>query len=109
MKTIFPFSQTNNAEFLYSLNPKSTIILHIKGMNYSSASLYFTNEMNEKINIPDEHEFIVYRRYSENELQIINPKKNNMYKLHNNRDYDIIWNDENILNIRNERTWTIWK
>jgi len=110
METIFPFSQTNNnAEFIYSLNPRSTIILHIKSINYSTASLYFTNEMNMKINLPDEYEFIVYNRCSKNKLNIINPKKNNTYKLHNNRDYDIVWNGETILNIRNERRWVIWK
>ena len=111
METIFPFSRLpkDNAEFIYSLNPKSTIILHITGKNYSTESLYFTNEMNKKINIPNEYEFIVYKRYSDNELQILNPRKNNTYKLSCSSDYDIFCNCETILNIRNERTWTIWK
>ena len=57
METTFNFSNPN-MEYIYSLHPKSEIILHITRIDTVSAYLYFTNNVNTKINIPSD--FIVY-------------------------------------------------
>ena len=101
METIFNFSN-KNAKFLYSLHPKSHIILHIKRKNKNSARLYFTNQLNEKINIPSE--FIVYE--NENILEPNDETDDYILYWHNN--YDIVYDGETLYNIRNEKTWTIY-
>ena len=100
METTFNFSN-QNTEYIYSLHPKSEIILHIKRKNNSIARLYFTNQLNEKINIPSD--FIVYKN---NKIQT--PNDLYEYTLYWYRDYDIVYNGETLYNIRNERTWTIY-
>ena len=100
METTFNFSN-RNIEFIYALHPKSEIILHIKRKNNKVAKLYFTNQLNEKIDIPPE--FIVYQN-----SKIKNPNETDDYTLHWNKNYDIVYNGETLYNIRNERTWTIY-
>ena len=103
METIFNFSN-NNTEFIYALHPKSEIILHIKRQNNSVASLYFTNQLNHKIDIPSN--FIIYRK-GRQEIQYPN-ETNDEYTLYWKNNYDILYNGETLYNIRNERTWTIY-
>ena len=100
METTFNFSN-RNTEFIYALHPKSQIILHMKRKNNKVATLYFTNQLNEKIDIPPE--FIIFH---DNNIQ--NPNETNDYTLHWNKNYDIVYNGETLYNIRNERTWTIY-
>ena len=102
METTFNFSNDNpNTEFIYALHPKSKIILHIKRKNNSSATLYFTNQLNEKIDIPSD--FFVYRNHN-----ILLPNETNDYTLYWRKNYDVIYNGETLYNIRNDRTWTIY-
>ena len=101
METTFNFSY-KNTEFLYSLHPKSEIILHIKRKNKNSARLYFTNQLNERIDIPPE--FIVFQN---NEIKTPN-EANNEYILYSRKNYDIMYNGETLYNIRSEQTWTIY-
>ena len=103
METTFNFSNANT-EFIYSLHPKSEIILHIKRKNNSSATLYFTNQLNEKINIPSD--FKVYKNNNMNTL--LHTNETNDYTLYWRKNYDIIYNGETLYNIRNEKTWTIY-
>jgi hypothetical protein len=100
METTFNFSK-HNMEYIYSLHPKSEIILHIKQKNNSIASLYFTNQLNEKIDIPCD--FIVYKN-----KKIQYPNETNDYTLYWSKNYDIVYNGETLYNIRNERKWTIY-
>ena len=100
METTFDFSN-HNTEYIYSLHPKSKIILHIKQKNNSVASLYFTNELNNRIDIPSE--FIVYQN-----KKIIHPHEMNNYILYWRKNYDIVYNGETLFNIRNEKKWTIF-
>jgi len=100
METTFHFSNPN-MEYIYALHPKSQIILHIKRKNNKVATLYFTNQLNEKIDIPPE--FFVYQN---NNIQ--NPNETNDYTLRWNKNYDVVYNGETLYNIRNERTWTIY-
>ena len=104
METTFQFSKPN-MEYIYSLNPKSTIILRIKRKNKYSAILYFTNQLNEKIKIPSE--FLVYK-INNNTHKLMEPKESNDYILYWAKNYDIGYNGETLYNIRNERTWTIY-
>lgn len=100
METTFNFSN-NNTEYIYALHPKSEIILHIKRKTNSMATLYFTNQLNEKINIPSK--FFVYRN-----KQIQYPNQTDDYTLYWRKNYDIIYNGETLYNIRNTKTWTIY-
>lgn len=101
METTFNFSNLH-MEFIYSLHPKSEIILHIKRKTNRSASLYFTNQLNQKINIPSD--FIILQN-----SEIVTPnEQNNTYFLYSHKNYDIMYNGETLYNIRNERTWTIY-
>lgn len=101
METTFNFSNTNT-EFIYSLHPKSEIILHIKRKNNSIATLYFTNQLNETIEIPSE--FIVFQNND-----IVKPDNNrNDYTLFWRKNYDIVYKGETLYNIRKERRWTIY-
>jgi len=101
METTFNFSN-KNMKFIYSLHPKSEIILHIKRKNKNSARLYFTNQLNEKINIPSD--FIVY----ENENTLEPNDETDEYILFSRRNYDIMYNGETLYNIRSEPIWTIY-
>jgi len=101
METTFNFSNLHT-EFIYSLHPKSEIILHIKRKHKKSARLYFTNQLNERIDIPPE--FIVFQN---NEIKPPN-EANDEYILYSFRNYDIMYNGETLYNIRSEPTWTIY-
>ena len=100
METTFNFTN-NNTEYIYSLHPKSKIILHIKRKNNSSASLYFTDQLNIKINIPSDFMVLTNNKIQE-------PNETDDYTLYWCKNYDIIYNGETLYNIRNERTWTIY-
>jgi hypothetical protein len=107
METTFNFSNHNhNTEFIYALHPKSEIILHIKRKNNSSATLYFTNQLNEKIDIPSD--FKVYKHDKNNFNILLHPNETNDYTLYWRKNYDVVYNGETLYNIRNDRTWTIY-
>jgi len=107
METIFNFSN-KDTEFIYSLHPKSEIILHIKRKKNLSATLYFTNQLNEQIDIPSE--FFVYKHNNNNNNMktLLHPNETNNYTLYWSKNYDIVYNGETLYNIRNDRTWTIY-
>lgn len=104
METIYDFSNPNT-EYIYSLHPKSQILLHIKRQINSTAQLYFTNQLNAKIDIPSG--FILLKKKL---IQL--PNENNEYSLKWERDYDIIYNGNTICNIRTDKTnhnvWIIY-
>jgi len=104
METIYDFSNPNT-EYIYSLHPKSEILLHIKRQSNSTANLYFTNQLNTKIDIPSEF-FLIYKSIIKNIIQL--PTGNNEYRLKWERDYDIVYNGETICNIRTEQTPNVW-
>lgn len=102
METTFNF-ENNNTEFIYALHPKSQIILRISRINNTTASLYFTNQLNEKIDIPSE--FIICQ--NKNKKQI-HPNETNDYTLYWCKNYDILYNGETLFNLRNKKEWTIY-
>jgi hypothetical protein len=104
METIFDFSN-KDTEFIYSLHPKSKIILHIKRKNKSKATLYFTNQLNEKMDIPSE--FTIYKNIN-NIHSLLHPNKTNNFTLYWFDNYDIEYCGETLYNIRNNRTWIMY-
>jgi hypothetical protein len=99
METIFNFSN-EDTEFIYALHPKSQIILHINRKSKSVACLYFTNQLNKKIDIPSD--FIIYQNDD-----VLEPD-NNKYTLHWSKNYDIVYCGDTLYNIRPEKTWRIY-
>jgi hypothetical protein len=109
METTFNFKQ--DTELIYALHPTSEIILHINRLNNSKASLYFTNQLNEEIDIPSG--FIIYHIKKPNSVDFFRIKlqpneTTNDYTLYWRKNYDIVYNGETIYNIRNEKTWTLY-
>ena len=104
MTTSFNFTSMSN-KYIYSVNSK--IILHIKTVNNSTACLYFTDELHNKINIPDS--IMIYTYDFQNlKNKVIQPRtQNNDYILCWTENYDIEFNGENLLTIKNQRSWNI--
>ena len=106
METIFDFMQTD-CEYIGNITSK--IKLYIKRINHSVALLYFMDELNNKINIPDS--IVVYTMdYSQNTImqkKVINPIDNN-YILCWTDDYIVELNKKIKLNIKNQRKWVIY-
>ena len=98
-ETTFDFKMPDS-EYIYNIN--SNIILHIKQVNYSVAILYFTDELGNKINIPDD--ILVYT-YDNSKEVLLKPIKQ-QYALCWTDDYIIKVNDK-LINIKNQRQWNI--
>jgi hypothetical protein len=95
---------TNKEGFIFMISP--TIVLHIDQNNFDFAALYFTNEQNNRINIPTEIE--VYLNEDEYSKKTIQPSiKQLMYPLCWRDNYVVEWNNKMIVNIKNQRKWTI--
>ena len=106
METIYNFSDSTT-EYIYSLHSKSEIILHIKRITIDTASLYFTNQLNQKIDIPSD--FILFKN---GKMVKLETKEYLMYWCKN---YDIVYNGDTICNIRPKEKrsvfpniWTIY-
>jgi hypothetical protein len=101
-KMNFEFNIGNG--YIYYINEK--IILHITCVNNSVSCLYFTDELNKKINIPDG---IIVKtfNYENNEESILKNIKNIHYALCYSDDYVVEYNNNKILNIKNKRSWEI--
>ena len=99
----FDFTKTDN-KYLYNIS--SNTLLHINRMNHSVAILYFTDKMNNKINIPDDIVVYTYDYQDQNKKIIEKPIK---------QDYSLCWTDKytiqykkkEILCLNNQRKWDI--
>jgi hypothetical protein len=102
METTFDF-ENYNSEYTYNVN--YNVILHIKRINHAVAILYFTDEMNNKMNIPDD--ILVYTYdYSDNKRVLLKPIKQE-YALCWTDNYEIELNKNILINIKNQRKWNI--
>lgn len=102
METTFEF-ENYNSEYTYNVN--YNVNLHIKRINHSIAILYFTDEMNNKMNVPND--ILVYTYdYSNNERVLLNPIKQE-YALCWTDNYEIELNKNILINIKNQRKWNI--
>jgi len=106
METIYNFSDSTT-EYIYSLHPKSEIILHIKRITIDTASLFFTNQLNQKIDIPSD--FILFKngkilKLETNALHHFSAlemrKGVKEYQMYWRKNYDIVYNGDTICNIR---------
>lgn len=101
-ETLFNFNIKN--EYICNINSK--IILHIECINQSVSVLFFTDEMNNKIDIPNG--IIVYTYdYQNIKNKVALTIEPNYYILSFSDNYDIEFNGKIILNITNQRNWNI--
>ena len=99
----FDFTKTDN-EYMYNMG--SNMILHIKRTNHSVAVLYFTDEMSNKINIPDG---IVVYTYDDTNKKMIQKafKQNDSFPLCWTDNYTIEYKKIQILSLHSQRKWII--
>ena len=99
----FDFTNTDN-EYIHNMG--SNMILHIKRSNHSVAVLYFTDEMSNKINIPDG--IVVYTYdYQNIKTKVIHKCIGQAYPLCWTDNYTIELNAVEIIHITNQRKWNI--
>lgn len=99
----FDFTKTDN-EYVYTVG--SNAILHIKRVNHGVAVLYFTDEMNKKINIPEG--IVVYAfDYQDTIKKIIQKPIKQDYPLCWTDNYTIEYNQIEIVSTNSERKWKI--
>lgn len=103
METEFDFNKTSNE---YSCNINSNTILHINRINHSVAVLYFTDVINNKINIPSTIVVYTYDYQNTNKKVVHNSIKQE-YMLCWTDDYTIELNKNVLINIKNQRKWNI--
>jgi len=94
--TQYNFNEPNG----YTREIDSNTKMHIKPINNSISMLYFTNELNQSINIPDGIS-VVYNNNSH-----LLPVKNS-YFLNWTDKYDVYLNFRIILSLKPERIWAI--
>jgi len=102
METTFDFTTTDN-KYFYNMN--STNILLIKRINHSVAVLYFMDEMNNKIDIPDNIVIYTYD-YQTNKKIILNAIRQ-AYLLCWTDDYIVEFDKIELIKINNQRKWNI--
>jgi len=102
METTFDFTTIDN-EYMYNMN--STTIIHIKRINNSVAILYFTDEMSNKINIPND--ILVYTFDNQTNKKMIQNASNQYYPLCWTDDYIVELHKNVVINIKNQRKWNI--
>ena len=104
MEKAFDFKKTESEYFQYNIS--SNTQLWIKQINRSVAMLYFTDEMSNKINIPDG--IIVYTTdYQDTQTRVILNPIDNSYPLCWTDDYTVELNNIVLINIKNQRKWII--
>ena len=103
MNTTFDFT-IEDSDYVYSIS--SNTELHIKRINHSVAILYFTDATGNKISIPGG--IVVYTTdYQNTQKKIIVNQVNKSYFLCWMDNYIIKLNENVILNINNQRKWSI--
>jgi hypothetical protein len=103
METTFDFKLTTS-KYVYNMNSSTKLI--IKQVNYATAILYFTDNINNIINIPNGiviHEY----DYQNNSKKVILKPYNNLYALCWSDNYIVELDKNIIINIKNQRRWNI--
>lgn len=101
----FQFNFTEpSSEYIYEISP--TIIIHLYRSNNAVAILEFTDENNNKINIPSG--LVIYTKNYQNGKKIVEkPFADNIYALCWTDDYMIELNNKLLFEIKNKRNWEI--
>lgn len=106
MEIIYNFDFMIESEHLYvHSNEQKKECLYIKRINHSVAMLFFTDEKDNKINIPDG--VVVYTFDSNNETKVILEPIGNAYPLCWTDNYVVEINEKVLINIQNQRKWVI--
>jgi hypothetical protein len=100
METNFDFDKKDN---ICSCKINSNIQLRITNINNGVAIMYFTDENDNKINIPNG---LVVTSYDEL-IPIIQKPFYNDYILYWTDDYVVEFNNNIVIQIKNKRTWNI--
>jgi hypothetical protein len=104
METIFDFTVTTS-EYVHSIN--SSLTLHIQKVNHTYAILYFTDETNNKITIPGGVVVYTLDYQSKQKSAIVAPTNSKSFFLSWMSDYTVELNSSLIINILNQRKWSI--
>ena len=99
----FDLTKTDN-EHMYTMS--SNMILHIKRMNHGVAVLYFTDNMSNKINIPED--IVVYTYdYHDTNKKIVQKAIKQDYPLCWTDNYTVEYKKIQILSLNSQRAWNI--
>ena len=102
-QTSFHFTNTTNP---YTYNVEN-VVIHIDAINNSLATLYFTNKHNEQIHIP--RGWVVYEYDFQTKEKVPLKSTQHQFVLCWSDNYTIKLDDKIILDIKNERKWTIFQ
>ena len=98
------FDFKSDCEYFYDYD--TNVQLYIKRINHSVATLYFIDEMNDKINVPDG--VVIYTTdYQNSEKRVIINPIDEYYSLCWTDDYIVELNKKVLINIKNQRKWII--
>ena len=102
MSSTFSFT-TSDSEYIRQIS--ENILLRLYRSTHSVAILEFTDQMSNKIQIPTA--FIVYTIDYQSNQKVIQKPIGNFYALCWTDDYIIMFNDQLLFHIKNNRTWNI--
>ena len=91
------------SDYVYSIN--ENLILNIKRITCAVANLYFTDNLNNKIDIPNEIKIYTFDEGIRIEQKPIDKQH---YALCWTDKYDIEFNKGRLITIENQRYWNIW-
>ena len=90
---------------IYKSNLNEKITINIECMSDSLSILYFRNEKNEKIDIPNEIDIYTYDfQYNRVLLESVTDESYVLCYLY---EYDIIFNGKKVINIKPQKVWQI--
>lgn len=107
MNRIYDFDFMRECEYFYdNRNDNVNVSLCITKNNHSVATLYFIDDMCNKVNIP--HGIVVYTTdYQNSEKRIILNPIDEYYHLCWSDDYMVEFNKKVLINIKSQRKWII--
>jgi hypothetical protein len=104
--TMFDF-MNSNSEYNYTI--RVNLILNIKYNSPSIARLYFTNNLNNTVDIPTEFKIYTFD-YQKGKQRIIQKSVDKQsYSLCWSDNYVLEYNNEILMNISNTRQWVLAK
>ena len=106
METIteFNFAKTDD---VYKYNVTPNIHLHIKRQNHAVAILYFTDEFDNRIDVPNGITVYESDFQDKNKKSPLKVQSKQMYPLSWTDDYTVVFNKNVLFEIKNQRKWNI--
>lgn len=94
---------TNSGEYIYNITPG--IVLHLHRTSHSIASLYLTDENNNRLDFP--MVFTIYTKDFQTNKHVPMKPTGNIYTLCFTDDYSVYFNSCKVLDIKSKREWDI--